>query len=54
MTTQQQNALKTLQSRWVRHQELRTGGAPVAELAASRAQLDRARLESARVLASVR
>ena len=49
MTTQQDIAFETLLQRWSRHQDLRKQGAPFADLVASRARLDEARLDCARM-----
>lgn len=44
MSTKQQSNFEVLQVAWLRHQELKTQGAPIAHLADSRKRLDEARL----------
>ncbi len=48
MTNQQNHAFTDLLQTWSRHQDLRVAGAPIAELAASRATLDSVRLQAIR------
>ena len=52
MTTEQNNAFNMLVESWAHHQDLRSSGAPIAELATSRFDLDAARLDAARSLAA--
>lgn len=48
MTTQQNQTFRALLQSWNSHQDARNVGASIAELAASRAKLDDARLQAAR------
>jgi hypothetical protein len=48
MTTQQNQTFRALLQSWNIHQDARAGRVPIAELAASRAALDNARLQAAR------
>lgn len=50
MTIQQNRAFTELLQTWSRHQDLRDAGAPIADLAASRAVLDDARLQAVRAV----
>ena len=47
MTTQQNQTFLSLLQSWSNHQDLRDARAPIAELAASRFELDDARLQAA-------
>ena len=48
MTTQQNQTFRALLQSWNIHQDARAVRVPIAELAASRAALDNARLQAAR------
>lgn len=50
MTIQQNHEFTVLLQSWSRHQDLRDAGAPIADLAASRAVLDDARLHAVRAV----
>ena len=52
MTTQQNQTFLALLQSWGTHQDLREAQAPIAELAASRAALDTARLRATRQMKS--